>query len=224
MKGMNHPNLIKLYAVCTIGSPIFIITELMAHGCLLDFLKTPAGEALRLPTLIDMGANIAAGMSFLELNNYIHRDLAARNILVGDDNVCKVADFGFAKLIEGADEFSSTKSEKFPVRWTAPEAMATNTYSIKSDVWSFGVLLAELITYGRKPYFGLTNREVVQKLEEGYRMPQPPGCPDALYRIMLETWHRDPLERPTFEALRYRLDDFFSSGEANYTEASKVLD
>lgn len=223
MKKMQHPNLIQLYAVCTVGTPIYIITELMAKGCLLDFLQSPSGEALRLPALIDMGSNVAAGMEYLERNNFIHRDLAARNILVGEGLVCKVADFGFARLIKD-EEYTSENLQKFPVRWTAPEAMACNTYSIKSDVWSFGILLTELVSYGRKPYQGLTNKQVVEKLDAGFRMPQMPGCPDGLYKMMLECWKTESQDRPTFESLRFRLEDFFSSGEANYTEASKLLD
>ncbi len=91
-------------------------------------------------------------------------------------------------------------------------------------MWSFGVLLTELVTYGRKPYLGMTNREVSQKLEQGYRMPQPPGCPEGLYTIMLECWRDEPAERPTFESLSHRLDDFFHSTEANYTDVRKVLE
>jgi len=224
MKALKHANLVQLYAVCTIGSPLFIITELMVKGALLDFLHQPDGEALRLPTLVDMAADISNGMSHLEASNYIHRDLAARNILVGEHNICKVADFGFARLVGNGGQFEAENLTKFPVRWTAPEAMAYSKYSIKSDVWSFGILLAEIITYGKKPYQGLTNREVVQKLEEGFRMPQPDGCPPGIYKIMLDCWKPDPVERPTFESLVFRLEDFFHSGEANYTDPQKFID
>lgn len=222
MKKFKHPNLVQLYAVCTIGEPMFIITELMANGCLLDFLHKPEGEALRLPQLIDMATDVAQGMAYLERNNFIHRDLAARNVLVGENNICKVGDFGFARLVQG-EAFTPENLTKFPVRWTAPEAMDTNTYTIKSDVWSYGVFLTELITYGRKPYQGMSNKEVVASLEKGYRMECPPGCPDQLYKLMMDTWKVDPVERPTFEAIVYRLEDFFHS-EMQYTEASKVLD
>jgi fyn-related kinase len=114
--------------------------------------------------------------------------------------------------------------EKFPVRWTAPEAMAYNKYSIKSDVWSFGILVAETVTYGKKPYFGLSNKDVVSKIDKGYRMEKPQGCPDGIYKIMLDCWKTEPMDRPTFESLVYRLEDFFHSGEANYTDPAKFVD
>ena len=99
MKKLRHLKLIQLYAVCTLEEPIYIITELMKNGSLLEFLQGK-GRTLKLPQLIDMAAQIAAGMAYLESQNYIHRDLAARNILVGENNIVKVADFGMAKLIE----------------------------------------------------------------------------------------------------------------------------
>eukprot|EP00038_Savillea_parva_P008404 m.176720 g.176720 ORF g.176720 m.176720 type:complete len:669 (+) comp14224_c0_seq1:86-2092(+) len=224
MKALKHANLVQLYAVCTIGSPLFIITELMPHGALLDYLRKPEGEALRLPTLVDMAADCAHGMSHIEANGYIHRDLAARNILVGADNICKVADFGFARLLDDSGEFQAAKLEKFPVRWTAPEAMSYNKYSIKSDVWSFGILMAEIVTYGKKPYFGLSNKEVVSKIDKGYRMEKPQGCPEGIYKIMLDCWKTEPMDRPTFESLVFRLEDFFHSGEANYTDPANFVD
>eukprot|EP00054_Salpingoeca_dolichothecata_P027880 m.207333 g.207333 ORF g.207333 m.207333 type:complete len:182 (-) comp26072_c0_seq42:1100-1645(-) len=110
------------------------------------------------------------------------------------------------------------------VIFTAPEAFLSNKYSIKSDVWSFGVVLAELVTYGQKPYAGLSNKEVVKQLEEGFRMPKPPGCPDGLYDIMLSCWKTEAEDRPTFESLVFTLEDFFHSTEANYTEVEKVLE
>jgi len=226
MKDLKHTNLVQLYAVCTRGAPLFIITELMAHGACLDYLHSKAGQELRLPKLVDMAADVSKGMSHLEIHGYIHRDLAARNILVGLEGICKVADFGFARLVKDDPNgvFKAENLTKFPVRWTAPEAMALNKYSIKSDIWSFGILISEIVSYGRKPYHGLSNREVVQKLDEGFRMPKPAGCPDGLYKIMLECWKTDPVERPTFESLIFRLEDFFTSGEANYTDPKDFVD
>jgi len=204
----------QLYAVCTNEEPIYIVTELMKHGSLLDYLKGD-GKSLKLPELIDMGAQVAAGMAYLERMNYIHRDLAARNILVGDENVCKVADFGLARLIED-DEYNPHQGAKFPIKWTAPEAALYNKFTIKSDVWSFGILLVELVTHGRVPYPGMTNAEVLAQVERGYRMPKPMDTPDALYGIMLECWKKNEWERPTFDYLQSLLEDYFVSTEPNY--------
>ena len=114
-------------------------------------------------------------------------DLAARNVLVGDNNIAKVADFGLARVIV-ENEYTAHEGAKFPIKWTAPEAALRNKFSVKSDVWSFGILLTEVVTYGRIPYPGMTNAEVLQQLEGGYRMPAPPGCPELLYQIMLDCW------------------------------------
>lgn len=111
------------------------------------------GRGVKLQQLIDMSAQIAAGMAYLESQNYIHRDLAARNVLVADGNVVKIADFGLARLIK-EDEYEARIGARFPIKWTAPEAANYSKFSIKSDVWSFGILLTELVTYGRIPYPG----------------------------------------------------------------------
>lgn len=190
MKNLRHLKLVQLYAVCTLEEPIFIITELMKNGSLLEYLMGK-GRGLKLNVLIDMAAQIASGMAYLEEQNYIHRDLAARNILVGDQNVVKIADFGLARLIK-EDEYEARVGARFPIKWTSPEAANYSKFSIKSDVWSFGILLTELVTYGRIPYPGMTNAEVLHQVEHGYRMPCPTGCPQALYEIMLECWHKDP--------------------------------
>jgi fyn-related kinase len=187
MKKLRHPKLIQLYAVCTDDEPIYIVTELMKHGSLLDYLHDK-GRALRLPQLVDMAAQVAAGMAYLESQSYVHRDLAARNVLVGENNICKVGDFGLARILEREDEYTAKEGAKFPIKWTAPEAALMSRFSVKSDVWSYGILLAELVTYGRIPYPGMTNAEVLQQVERGYRMPSPPGTPEALYQIMLDCW------------------------------------
>ncbi|XP_071481950.1 tyrosine-protein kinase Src42A-like [Diadema antillarum] len=221
MKKLRHPKLIQLYAVCTRDQPIYIVTELMVNGSLLEFLQSPKGHSLQLRILIDMAAQVAAGMAYLESQNYIHRDLAARNVLVGENNICKVADFGLARVIK--DEiYESHVGAKFPIKWTAPEAANYHAFTIKSDVWSFGILLTEIITYGRIPYPGMTNKEVLDNVDRGYRMPCPPGCPPELYEIMLECWKSKAMDRPTFETLQWKLEEFFVMEGEQYREASSI--
>lgn len=153
MKKLRHNKLIQLYAVCTLEEPIYIITELMKYGSLLEFLQG-RGRNLNQMQLTEMSAQISAGMAYLESQNYIHRDLAARNVLVGDNNIVKIADFGLARLIK-ENEYEARVGARFPIKWTAPEAANYSRFSTKSDVWSFGILLTELVTYGRLPYPGL---------------------------------------------------------------------
>ena len=215
MKKLRHDKLVRLYAVCTQEEPIYIITELVKHGALLDYLQKGQGKYLKVPEQIDMAAQIACGMAFLESHHFIHRDLAARNVLVGDNNDCKIADFGLARLIQD-DEYTAREGAKFPIKWTAPEAALYNRFTIKSDVWSYGILLTELITRGRIPYPGMTNGEVLAKLDQGYRMPCPPGCPEPLYALMLDCWRAEPEDRPTFETLQHMLEDFETATAGQY--------
>ncbi|XP_030075493.1 tyrosine-protein kinase Lck [Microcaecilia unicolor] len=214
MKNLQHPKLVRLHAVVT-QEPIYIITEFMENGSLVDFLKTPRGLRLGINILIDLAAQVAEGMAFIEHKNYIHRDLRAANILVSETLSCKIADFGLARLIED-DEYTAREGAKFPIKWTAPEAINYGTFTIKSDVWSFGILLTEIVTYGRIPYPGMTNPEVIQNLERGYRMPQPDNCSEELYDVMMRCWTEKPEERPTFEFLRALLEDFFTATEGQY--------
>ena len=206
MKKMRHQNIIQLYALCTKEEPVYIITEPMKHSSLLDYLHGE-GRSTQLPQLIDMASQVAAGMAYLELQNVTYRDLAARNIIVGENLVCKVANFEMAQLVNaGIDE---PHRLKLAAKWTAPEAALYGRFTVKSDVWSFGIVLYEIITYGRPPYPGMTNAEALEAAVQGYRTPQPPGCPDKLYNIMLNCWREESENRPLFEALQWQLEDLF---------------
>uniref|UniRef100_G3PN00 Tyrosine-protein kinase n=1 Tax=Gasterosteus aculeatus aculeatus TaxID=481459 RepID=G3PN00_GASAC len=217
MKTLQHDRLVRLYAVVTKTPPIYIITEYMANGSLLDFLKSDAGCRLQLPKLIDFSAQIAEGMAFIERKNYIHRDLRAANVLVSESLLCKIADFGLARVIED-DEYSAREGAKFPIKWTAPEAINYGTFTIKSDMWSFGVLLFEIITYGKIPYPGMTKGEVISSVQRGYRMPQPGNCPNELYAIVMLCWKNKPEDRPTFDYMQSVLDDFYTATEGQYQQ------
>ncbi|XP_008285866.1 tyrosine-protein kinase Srms [Stegastes partitus] len=209
LKSLHHPKLIQLLAMCSRGEPVYIVTELMSKGSLKSYLTSAEGQVLTSAHLIYMGSQVAEGMAYLEDRNIVHRDLAARNILVGDDLVCKVADFGLARIIKDS-VYTASRSTKIPVRWTAPEAAIYQRFSVKSDVWSFGVLLYEMMSRGKMPYEGKSNKEVLDLLSSGFRLPCPTRCPQNIYRIMMDCWAAEPSKRPSFHALHSQLDTIYA--------------
>ncbi|KAJ1122705.1 hypothetical protein NDU88_001190 [Pleurodeles waltl] len=214
MKRLQHRHLLPLYAVCSQADPYYIIMEFMPKGDLLNLLRGSQGKNLLSSDLLDMAYQVVDGMEYLEARNYIHRDLAARNILVGKDNLCKVADFGMARIVK--DDVYLSQIKNIPYRWTAPEALLYGRFSTKADVWSFGVLLFEIITHGQSPYPGLSNSEVLPEIERGYRMPQPKDCPYKVYNVMLSCWENEPQARPTFATLKANVEHLICYEETEY--------
>lgn len=217
MKEFRHNKLVALYAVCTREEPMYIITEYMRNGSLLDFLRKPeARNEIKVGHLVYIVSQIATGMAFLESKNLVHRDLAARNILIGENYCAKVADFGLARVLTGDPNDKSHQPKMLPIKWTAPEAFIYSRFSTKSDVWSFGVVLMETFTYGEKPYAGMTGADVAKALKRGYRMPKPKDVPDVVYDQMMNCWKERAEARPTFEYLADFFENFDISTEDTY--------
>ncbi|KAM9677702.1 ephrin type-A receptor 5 isoform 8-T8 [Trichechus inunguis] len=206
MGQFDHPNIIHLEGVVTKSKPVMILTEYMENGSLDTFLKKNDGQ-FTVIQLVGMLRGIAAGMRYLSDMGYVHRDLAARNILINSNLVCKVSDFGLSRVLEDDPEAAyTTRGGKIPIRWTAPEAIAFRKFTSASDVWSYGIVMWEVVSYGERPYWEMTNQDVIKAVEEGYRLPSPMDCPAALYQLMLDCWQKDRNSRPKFEEIVSMLD------------------
>ena len=208
LRKLKHENIIQVYATSTAAvDSVFFVTEFMKHGNLIEYLSSD-GKDTNLSQLVVLLLQVAMGMAYLEKQGIIHRNLAARNVMVGENKNCKLADFGLAVDAHTVEDFYGLDTKrKFTIRWTAPEAAMYYEFSTKSDVWSFGILLWETITYGHIPYPDMTNEEVLTSFKKGYLLPCPVNCPDYLYSIMKDCWSEDPKKRPTFETLESQLDD-----------------
>uniref|UniRef100_A0A4W5L922 receptor protein-tyrosine kinase n=1 Tax=Hucho hucho TaxID=62062 RepID=A0A4W5L922_9TELE len=220
MGQFDHPNVIHLEGVVTKSAPVMIITEFMENGSLDSFLRVSYAvfvsdlgqsreeNSCSLPDrftviqLVGMLRGIASGMKYLADMNYVHRDLAARNILVNSNLVCKVSDFGLSRFLEDdTSDPTYTSGGKIPIRWTAPEAIQYRKFTSASDVWSYGIVI--LIATLRDLCLPL---QVINAIEQDYRLPPPMDCPSALHQLMLDCWQKDRNNRPKFSQIVNNLD------------------
>ncbi|XP_055740583.1 ephrin type-A receptor 7 isoform X7 [Salvelinus fontinalis] len=206
MGQFDHPNVVHLEGVVTRGKPVMIVIEYMENGSLDAFLRKHDGQ-FTVIQLVGMLRGIAAGMRYLSDMGYVHRDLAARNVLVNSNLVCKVSDFGLSRVIDDDPEaVYTTTGGKIPVRWTAMEAIQYRKFTSASDVWSYGIVMWEVMSYGERPYWDMSNQDVIKAIEEGYRLPAPMDCPPGLHQLMLDCWQKDRADRPKFDQIVGILD------------------
>uniref|UniRef100_A0AC11CUL3 EPH receptor A2 n=1 Tax=Ovis aries TaxID=9940 RepID=A0AC11CUL3_SHEEP len=219
MGQFSHHNIIRLEGVVSKYKPLMIITEYMENGALDKFLREKDGEFSVLQ-LVGMLRGVAAGMKYLANMSYVHRDLAARNILVNSNLVCKVSDFGLSRVLEDDPEATYTTSGgKIPIRWTAPEAISYRKFTSASDVWSYGIVMWEVMTYGERPYWELSNHEVMKAISDGFRLPAPMDCPSAIYQLMAQCWQQERSRRPKFADIVSILDKLIRAPDSLKTLA-----
>ncbi|XP_078379905.1 proto-oncogene tyrosine-protein kinase receptor Ret-like [Oculina patagonica] len=216
-----HPYVIKLLGCVTQSEELLVLIEYVPYGDLLGYLRKSRGlndtyykdpdikpqTSLTSQQLMKFAWQIADGMSYLSSKSIIHRDLAARNVLVGERETCKVTDFGMARDVQQENIYEKKTKGRLPVKWTAYEALLYGTYTTKSDIWSYGVVLYEIFTIGGSPYPRMDGRKIANMLQQGYRMPKPQHVDDKLYQIMMKCWQNDPDTRPTFTDLKNQLKD-----------------
>uniref|UniRef100_A0A8C9X0C9 receptor protein-tyrosine kinase n=1 Tax=Sander lucioperca TaxID=283035 RepID=A0A8C9X0C9_SANLU len=219
MGQFSHQNIIRLEGVVTKFKHAMIVTEYMENGALDRYLKDHDGEFPSFQ-LVGMLRGIAAGMKYLSDMSYVHRDLAARNILVNNTLECKVSDFGLSRVLEDNPEGTYTTSGgKIPIRWTAPEAIAYRKFTSASDVWSFGIVMWEVMAFGERPYWDMSNHEVMKAINEAFRLPAPMDCPSTVYQLMLQCWLQDRSKRPRFGDIVNLLDKLLRSPDSLKTIA-----
>ncbi|CAM2118735.1 unnamed protein product [Caretta caretta] len=205
------------------GRPVMIVVEYMENGSLDSFLRKHDGH-FTVIQLVGMLRGIASGMKYLSDMGYVHRDLAARNILVNSNLMCKVSDFGLSRVLEDDPEAAYTTSGgKIPIRWTAPEAIAYRKFSSASDAWSYGIVMWEVMSYGERPYWEMSNQDVILSIEEGYRLPAPMGCPASLHQLMLHCWQKERNHRPKFIDIVSFLDKLIRNPSSLHTLVEDVL-
>uniref|UniRef100_A0A0N4ZXB7 receptor protein-tyrosine kinase n=1 Tax=Parastrongyloides trichosuri TaxID=131310 RepID=A0A0N4ZXB7_PARTI len=241
MKKFNTAFIVKLYGVVSEGQPVLVVMEMMEKGNLRDFLRSHRPDSEEnvdnrpVPTsqkLANWAAQIADGMAYLESFKFCHRDLAARNCLVHRDESVKIGDFGMARDIYYHEYYQPTGKRLIPVRWMAQESLKDGKFSVKSDVWSYGIVLYEMLTLAQQPYAGLDNPDVFDYIVTSRRiLSRPQGCADFWYNIMRSCWKYNPSDRPSFFQILmhlqpYTTDEFKQQSFVinNYDKANNIRD
>uniref|UniRef100_A0A8C5QSI3 Tyrosine-protein kinase receptor n=1 Tax=Leptobrachium leishanense TaxID=445787 RepID=A0A8C5QSI3_9ANUR len=215
---LQHEHIVKFYGVCTDGEPLIMVFEYMKHGDLNRFLRSHGPDAkildngngqtfgqLNLTQMLQIASQIASGMVYLASLHFVHRDLATRNCLVGHNLVVKIGDFGMSRDIYSTDYYRVGGRTMLPIRWMPPESILYRKFTTESDIWSFGVVLWEIFTYGKQPWYQLSNTEAIECITQGRELERPRTCPTEVYTIMQGCWQREPQQRLNIKEVHSKL-------------------
>ncbi|CAF1328939.1 unnamed protein product [Didymodactylos carnosus] len=241
-----HPNIINLLGCCTKGGQVILIVEYAKYGNLRDYLrqKRPSGhvlsgsfesaknddyhvdEATETLTTLDLllfSLQVASGMDYLHSKKCIHRDLAARNVLIAENRICKICDFGLARDLTQNYYYRKQTDGRVPVKWMSPEALFDRKFSTKSDIWSFAILVWEIMTYGGTPYPSVPAEKLFDYLKDGNRMSKPTSCPNEIFQIIENCWEFKENLRPTFQQVCERLQRYlYGTSPIDYSDLDYV--
>ncbi|XP_035235678.1 neurotrophic tyrosine kinase, receptor, type 2a isoform X2 [Anguilla anguilla] len=204
LTNLQHEHIVTFYGVCVEGDPLIMVFEYMKHGDLNKFLRAHGPDAVLMdgqhclqveltqPQMLHIAQQIAAGMVYLASQHFVHRDLATRNCLVGENLLVKIGDFGMSRDVYSTDYYRVGGHTMLPIRWMPPESIMYRKFTTESDVWSLGVVLWEIFTYGKQPWYQLSNNEVIECITQGRVLQRPRTCPKELYDLMLGCWQREP--------------------------------
>ncbi|XP_041372575.1 fibroblast growth factor receptor homolog 1-like [Gigantopelta aegis] len=230
----SHGNIIQLIASYTVNDPWLIMVEYAGQGSLLQYLQRHRpgqqeviigsssegdsqavrlrSQALTSHNLLALCAQVASGLDHLYKFKLIYYRLKAAHILVGKGGVCKLSGFGFQQQIV---ERNLNESSSAPTRWLAPECFEEPNYTVRSDVWAYGVVMWEILHFGLTPYPSMGPQEVKEKVQSGFRMSHPDHCSAALYNTMYACWHSNPEDRPTYTELLQALGELVSDHQSH---------
>ncbi|XP_072438991.1 insulin-like growth factor 1 receptor [Chiloscyllium punctatum] len=215
MKAFDCYHVVRLLGVVSKGQPALVVMELMARGDLKSHLRSirlnsesegvPGRPSLQ--DMMKMAGEIADGMAYLNAKKFVHRDLAARNCMVSEELTVKIGDFGMTRDIYETDYYRKGGKGLLPVRWMAPESLKDGIFSQHTDVWSFGVVLWEIVTLAEQPYQGMSNEQVLHFVINSGTLERPDHCPEQLHQLMRMCWSRIPRSRPSFLQILHQLQD-----------------
>ncbi|GAB0204651.1 BDNF/NT-3 growth factors receptor [Grus japonensis] len=225
LTNLQHEHIVKFYGVCVEGDPLIMVFEYMKHGDLNKFLRSHGPDAVLMAEanrpaeltqsqMLYIAQQIASGMVYLASQHFVHRDLATRNCLVGENLLVKIGDFGMSRDVYSTDYYRVGGHTMLPIRWMPPESIMYRKFTTESDVWSLGVVLWEIFTYGKQPWYQLSNNEVIECITQGRVLQRPRTCPKEVYDLMLGCWQREP-------HMRLNIKDIYSLLQ-NLAKASPV--